>query len=73
METADVAAVREAMREHTYRGLFFFQRRLIDLTEFDFTLHYAPEHRWSLERRQTFNPDLLMSDPHFIPAERRAD
>ena len=72
IETADVPAVSEAMREHGYRGLFFFHRRLIDLAEFYPGVHCALEHRWSPERRDAFDPDMIMSDPYFISAERRA-
>ncbi|MCC7408973.1 MAG: FkbM family methyltransferase [Phycisphaeraceae bacterium] len=51
-----------------YRGLFFFQRRLYDLSQFRADIHCAPEHLWSPERRDTYDPDMIASDPFFIPA-----
>jgi hypothetical protein len=72
IEAEDVHAVGELMREHGYRGLFFFRQRLIDLAQFRPEIHRAPEHAWSPERRHSFDPDMMMSDLYFIPAERAA-
>jgi FkbM family methyltransferase len=67
IETADVPAVRELMAQWGYRGLFFYRRRLFDLAQYCENIHRAPEHIWSAERSDRFNPDLVMSDLYFIP------
>ena len=71
VETENVQATSELMREYGYRGLFFFRRRLFDVSEFRPEIHCDPKLVWSPERRDRFDPDLVMSDLYFIPAEQR--
>ncbi len=67
IETADPVAIDSAMRALGYSGFFFFRRRLHDLADFRAELHMASEHRWSPERHESFDPDLIMSDLYFLP------
>lgn len=62
-----VGPVRELMARLGFRGLFFYQRRLLDLSEFRAHDHRAPENLWAPERRESYDPDLVASDVFFIP------
>lgn len=57
------------MGGHGYRGLFYFQRRLHELAEFQREIHMAAENRWTPQRRATYDGDQFVCDFFFVPTE----
>ncbi len=62
----DVPETRALLEALGYRGLFYFDDRLCDLSAFDPAVHCAPENQWRPDR-DDFNPKLLVNNFFFVP------
>ncbi len=50
-----------------YRGVFWFDGRMHDLSAFDKSVHCAPEHDWDPQNPAAFRPDLHVNNFCFLP------
>jgi len=67
---ASVITTCNTMMALGYRGLFFFERRLVDASQFDAGLHRSPENEWHVRTAKglRFDPSRYVTDFYFIPA-----
>jgi len=65
--------VREWFESIDYRGLFFFDDHLFDISTFDASIHLAEENSWKIgEKNEDFNPKLFVNNFYFIPVKRNS-
>ncbi|MBC8009984.1 MAG: FkbM family methyltransferase [Burkholderiales bacterium] len=55
-----------------YRGLFFFDGRIHDVSRFDHAIHTAPENDWNPEKLHAFRPELHVNNFFFVPVTARS-
>jgi len=56
-----------------YRGLFFFDDRLFDISRFDASIHLAEENSWKVgEKNEGFDPRLFVNNFYFVPVRKDA-
>ncbi len=53
-----------------YRGLFFFNGCIHDVSRFDHAIHTAPENDWNPEKPHAFRPELHVNNFFFVPSAR---
>ena len=51
-----------------YRGIFFFDGYLLDVSRYDPALHNAPENAWQRDNADQYDPNLYVNNFFFIPA-----
>ncbi len=61
--------VADAIEGMGYRGLFYFDHRVHDLSQFDHGIHTAPENDWNAERPGEFRPELHVNNFFFCPVD----
>jgi FkbM family methyltransferase len=67
-----LAQVAAWLDERGYRGMFFYEGRLLDVGRFRPEIHCSPEHEWSIETADRFDPDLYVSNFFFVPYKRES-
>jgi FkbM family methyltransferase len=67
IEIWNLEEVRGLLEELGYRGLFFFDGRLLDIGQLNPEIHQNPDNAWSREKRDEFDPDLWVANIFFIP------
>ena len=50
-----------------YRGLFFFDGRLFDISRYDPAIHNAPQNAWRSDEADRYDPNLYVNNFFFIP------
>ncbi len=55
-----------------YRGLFFFDGRIHDVSRFEHAIHTAPENDWNPEKPHAFRPELHVNNFFFVPVNKRS-
>lgn len=66
----NMKAVRELLGGLGYVGLFFYEDRLLDISQFDPGLHQHPDNQWSPEHPDAFDANLWVANFFFVPQNR---
>ena len=67
IDPENLQAVRGLLADLGYTGIFFFDGRLHEISQFDPKTHRNPDNQWSPEKSESFDVDLFVVNFFFVP------